>query len=330
MLLFRHYDGLPDAVRGAVAAVGNFDGIHRGHQAVIRAAADEARRRATPRLVLTFEPHPRRFFRPDDRPFRLTSFRTKARHLEALGVDALVVLHFDQALAETSAEDFVRRVIADGLGAAHVVVGYNFVFGHRRRGDTGLLARMATAAGFGFTAVQPVADADGELYSSTAIRDALGAGDPARAAALLGRPWEVEGRVEPGEHRGRRLGFPTANLALADFVQPRRGVYAVRAGVDQGERTVWHDGVANFGRRPTFDGGSVWFEVHLFGYSGDLYGAHLRVALIDFLRPERRFDGVDALKAQIGEDVDRARHALAATATAGAGGIRAQGLPALP
>jgi riboflavin kinase/FMN adenylyltransferase len=308
MLLLRHYGDLPDAARGAVAAVGNFDGLHRGHQAVLRAAAEEARRRAAPRLVLTFEPHPRRFFRPEAPPFRLTSFRTKARHLEALGVDVLVVLHFDQALAETSAEDFVRLVLADGLGASHVVVGSDFVFGHRRRGNTALLAGLAPAAGFGLTAVPPVGDGQGEIYSSTAIREALGAGDPVRAAALLGRPWEIEGRVEPGERRGHRLGFPTANLALADFAQPRPGVYAVRAGVDQGERTVWRDGVANFGRRPTFDGNSVWFEVHLFDYAGDLYGAHLRVA---------------ALKAQIGEDVYRARHALAAMAAAGAGEMRA-------
>jgi riboflavin kinase/FMN adenylyltransferase len=242
-----------------------------------------------------------------------------------------VVLHFDQALAETSAEDFVRLVLADGLGASHVVVGSDFVFGHRRRGNTALLAGLAPAAGFGLTAVPPVGDGQGEIYSSTAIREALGAGDPVRAAALLGRPWEIEGRVEPGERRGHRLGFPTANLALAEFAQPRPGVYAVRAGVDQGERTVWRDGVANFGRRPTFDGNSVWFEVHLFDYAGDLYGAHLRVALIDFLRPERRFDGIDALKAQIGEDAARARLVLAPPPGAASGEKRASdGLPALP
>ncbi len=314
MLVLRHFADPPRAARGSVAALGNFDGVHLGHRAVIGATAEPARALSAPRLVLTFEPHPRRLFQPDAAPFRLTSFRTRARHLEALGVDALVVLRFDRRFSEISAESFVTAVLVQGLGVRHVVVGYDFVFGHRRRGNTALLAEAARSAGFGFTEVQPVVGEDGAAYSSTRIREALAAGKPALAAALLGRPWEVEGRVEPGERRGRTLGFPTANVTLADFLRPRPGVYAVRAGVDRGERTVWHDGVANFGCRPTFAGDSLLLEVHLFEYSGDLYGQHLRVRFVDFLRPERRFEGIDALRLQIAEDGERARRVLAAPA----------------
>ena len=316
MLLLRHFADPPPAARGAVAVLGNFDGVHLGHRAVLRAAAEPARALSAPRLALTFEPHPRRLFQPAAAPFRLTSFRTKARHIEALGVEILVVLRFDRALSRVSPPDFVETVLARGLGVRHVVVGGGFVFGHRRQGDTTLLADMAARLGFGFTEVAPVVGADGEAYSSTRIRAALAAGDPAGAAALLGRPWEIEGRVESGERRGKRLGFPTANVALDDVLRPRPGVYAVRAGVDLGGATEWRDGVANFGRRPTFAGDDLVLEVHLFDFSGDLYGKHLRVRFVDYLRPERRFDGVDALRLQIAEDGDRARRILAAAAAA--------------
>ncbi|MFQ5953662.1 MAG: bifunctional riboflavin kinase/FAD synthetase [Kiloniellales bacterium] len=312
MLVLRHYADPPAAAGAAVAALGNFDGVHLGHQAVIRAAANEALALAAPRLVLTFEPHPRRLFQPHAAPFRLTSLRTKARYLEALGVDVLVVLRFDRAFSEVTAEEFVETVLVHGLGVRHVAVGYNFVFGNRRRGDTALLVRMGKAMGFGVSEVAPVAGADGVPYSSTLVREALAAGDPTTAAALLGRLWEVEGRVVVGDRRGQRLGFPTANLTLADFLRPRTGVYAVRAGVDQGARTVWRDGVANFGRRPTFAGDDLVLEVHLFDFADDLYGKHLRVRFVDYLRPERRFEGIDALRLQIAEDGESARRALAA------------------
>jgi riboflavin kinase/FMN adenylyltransferase len=297
-------------------AVGNFDGVHRGHQAVIGEAGRIAGELGTPRAVITLEPHPRTLFEPDAPPFRLTPLRIKAHCLEALGVDFLFVLHFDHAFSRLSAEDFVGEVLAQGVHARHVVVGYDFVFGHGRRGTPELLAAMAGERGFDVTRVPPVSGPAGEVYSATQIREALAAGEPARAGELLGRCWEIEGRVVEGESRGHAIGFPTANLHLEDYLRPLRGVYAVRAGIDHGRETVWHDGAANFGRRPTFPGAQEFLEVHLFDYSGELYGAHLRVALVEFLRPERKFDGLDALKAQIAEDCGRARAILAETRAA--------------
>jgi riboflavin kinase/FMN adenylyltransferase len=191
-----------------------------------------------------------------------------------------------------------------------VVAGYDFVFGNRRRGNAALLQDMSARGGFGFTEVSPVASPHSTIYSSTAIRELLIAGKPRDAAALLGRPWEIEGRVQHGERRGRTIGFPTANLRLGTYLQPALGVYAVRAGIDRGERTAWHNGVANLGRRPTFAGTEPRLEVHLFDFAGDLYGRHLRVELIEFLRSEQRFAGIDALKAQIGLDAARARDVL--------------------
>jgi riboflavin kinase/FMN adenylyltransferase len=193
----------------------------------------------------------------------------------------------------------------------HVVVGADFVFGHDRLGNVQRLAEMGGELGIGVTALQPVAGGDGTIYSSTAIRQALKAGDPRRAAALLGRAWEIEGRIEHGDARGRQLGFPTANLGLAEYLRPAFGVYAVQAGVDQGAETRWHAGVANLGRRPTVAGLVERLEVHLFDFDGDLYGRHLRVRLIEFLRPEKKFDGLDALRAQIARDSAQARAILA-------------------
>ncbi|HWK43388.1 MAG TPA: bifunctional riboflavin kinase/FAD synthetase [Stellaceae bacterium] len=316
MRLFRHHTALPTDARGAVLALGNFDGVHRGHQAVIGMAGEIARRLRAPLGVLTFEPHPRQVFRPTDAPFRLTPFRIKARLIEALGVDLLVSLHFDRKFAALTAEAFVQTVLIDGLGVRHVVVGYDFVFGHGRAGTTQRLSEMAAVAGFGITTVSPVAadasEAGGEILSSTRVRDHLIAGKPPAAAALLGRPWEIDGRVEPGDQRGRTIGFPTANLSLDDYLRPASGVYAVRAGIEGPGGTVWHDAVANLGTRPTVDGTDLRLEVHLFDFAGDLYGRHLRVALVDYLRPEMKFSGLDALKAQIALDSTRAREILAA------------------
>lgn len=311
MRLFRHYTDLPSDARGAVVALGNFDGVHRGHQIVIGTALERARALGVPSGVLTFEPHPRSVFRPADPPFRLTPFRIKARHIEALGVDRLYVIHFDWTFAGMTAERFVREVLVAGLGARHVVAGYDFVFGHQRGGDIALLARMGQAEGFGVTAVTPAADDGGRVYSSTRIRESLRAGRPREAADLLGRAWEIEGRVERGDQRGRTIGFPTANLELGEYLRPAYGVYAVRAGIDHGRDTAWHPGVANLGRRPTVDGVRERLEVHLFDFAGDLYGRHLRVQLVDYIRAERRFDSVQALKAQIEADAATARRLLA-------------------
>jgi riboflavin kinase / FMN adenylyltransferase len=314
MRLFRHHTEVPVEARGAVVALGNFDGIHRGHQAVIAAAAQQARELGTTHAVLTFEPHPREFFGPDQPPFRLTPLRIKARQLEAMGVDHLFVLHFDAALSHKSAEAFVVEVLSEGLGVAHVVVGYDFVFGHGRRGTAALLADLGRLHGFGVTALPPAGIEQGDVFSSTRVREHLQAARPREATLLLGRPWEIEGRVEHGEKLGRKLGYPTANLMLGEYLQPALGIYAVKTGVDAGRETLWHDGVASFGYRPTVGGTHLVFEVHLFDWTGDLYGRHLRVALIEHLRPEKKFDGLDSLRAQIAADCDLARRLLAAYA----------------
>jgi riboflavin kinase/FMN adenylyltransferase len=314
MRLFRHHTEIPVEARNAVVALGNFDGVHRGHQAVIAAALARAREIGTTSAVLTFEPHPREFFKPDQPSFRLTPLRIKVRQLEAIGVDNLFVLPFGPRLAQMSAEAFVIEVLIEGLEAQHVVVGYDFVFGRERRGNAALLADLGRMHGLGVTSVSAAATGEGEIFSSTKVREHLTSGRPKAATALLGRPWEIEGRVEHGDERGRQLGFPTANIAIGDYLEPMLGVYAIKAGIDMGAATRWVDGVANLGRRPTVGGTRVQLEAHLFDFSADLYGRHLRVAFIDFLRPEKKFSGLPELKAQIAEDSRRAREILAAYA----------------
>jgi len=311
MRIFRHYTELPAAVRGGVVALGNFDGVHLGHQQVIGTAQEIARQRGLPCGVMTFEPHPRSVFKPDQPAFRLTPFRIKARLIEQMGLDFLVMQHFDHAFAAHSAEEFIEDALLGGLGAAHVVVGYDYVFGHDRKGDGQLLQTAGEAKGFGVTRLQAVTAEDGEAYSSTRVREYLVTAQPDQAARLLGRDWEIEGRVEHGDARGRLMGFPTANVEMADYQRPANGVYAVFAGIDTGTKTEWRPGVANFGRRPTFGKDSRLLEVHLFDFDGDLYGRHLRVALVAFLRPEHSFDGMDSLKAQIAQDCQKARTLLA-------------------
>ncbi|MDX1710188.1 MAG: bifunctional riboflavin kinase/FAD synthetase [Rhodovibrionaceae bacterium] len=310
MAIFRHTDDLPEDARHAVVAVGNFDGVHRGHQSVIAEAAAEARRLHAPLGVLTFEPHPRQVFQPDLPPFRLTPLRIKARVLESLGVDHLYVLHFDWDLAAKTAEAFVRDILVRDLSARHVVTGWNFRFGNKRRGDAQLLRELAQEGGYGVTTVEPVAGEGGEVFSSSRVREALVEGQPEEAARLLGRAWEIEGRVEHGDKRGRTIGFPTANVALGEYLVPALGVYAVRAGIDEGQQTDWANGVANLGRRPTVDGTRVQLEVHIFDRKPELYGAHLRVQLLHYLRGEKKFDGLDALRAQIARDCEEARSRL--------------------
>ena len=311
MRLFRHHTEIPVEARGAVVALGNFDGLHLGHQKVIGEALRLAGELDAPCGVLTFEPHPRAYFQPDKPPFRLTPFRIKLRQLDAIGVDYLYLLSFDRAMAERSPESFIVEVLGQGLEPIHLVVGYDFVFGKGRSGNAAMLGDLGRAAGFAVTSVPAAADAEGVVYSSTKVRERLAAGDPLGAARILGRPWEIEGRVESGDKRGRLLGFPTANVAIGGYLQPALGVYAVKAGIDEGRGTRWLDGVANLGRRPTVGGTRVQLETHLFDFAGDLYGRHLRVALIDFIRPERKFDGLEALKAQIAADSAEARARLA-------------------
>ena len=310
MRIYRHYDALPADARGAAVAIGNFDGVHPGHQTVIHEAGLIAGDMCRPWTVLTFEPHPRAFFTPGSEPFRLTPFRSKARRIAELGADLLIVQRFDKAFSSLPAEDFVNTVLVDGLGAGHVVSGYDFVFGHKRGGNCELLLAMGAKKGFGFTAVNAQTDSSGEAYSSTRVRERLGDADPRGAAAILGRDFEIEGRVARGEARGKSIGFPTANIPLGAYLRPALGVYAVRAAIEQENGEIWLDGVANIGVRPTFGGDGVVLEVFLFDFDDDLYGKRLRVRLVDFLRPEKKFDGVDDLKAQIAQDSAKAQKIL--------------------
>ena len=310
MRIYRHYDALPADARGAAVAIGNFDGVHPGHQTVIHEAGLIAGDMCRPWAVLTFEPHPRAFFTPGSEPFRLTPFRSKARRIAELGADLLIVQRFDKAFSSLPAEDFVNTVLVDGLGAGHVVSGYDFVFGHKRGGNCELLLAMGAKKGFGFTAVNAQTDSSGEAYSSTRGRERLGDADPRGAAAILGRDFEIEGRVARGEARGKSIGFPTANIPLGAYLRPALGVYAVRAAIEQENGEIWLDGVANIGVRPTFGSDGVVLEVFLFDFDDDLYGKRLRVRLVDFLRPEKKFDGVDDLKAQIAQDSAKAQKIL--------------------
>ena len=298
--------------------MGNFDGLHRGHAALIGEARARARATGVPAAVLTFEPHPRSVFMPEGEPFRLTPFRVKEREIARLGVDLLFIQHFDPAFAGKSAESFVDDVLLGAIGATHVVVGHDCSFGNRRRGTPELLRAAGAEHGFGVTVVEPVRAPDATAYSSTRIRELLKEGKPREAASQLGRFWEIDGRVMVGDRRGRTIGFPTVNMGLGEYLRPAFGVYAVRVSGDGPDdafagRTV--DGVANLGLRPTVGTPEPRLEAHLFDTDADLYGRHLRVSLVDFIRPERKFAGLDALKAQIAEDAAKARGILAAVST---------------
>ena len=311
MRIFRHYSDVPDAFKGAVVAVGNFDGVHRGHQALIAEAKRMADERRAPLGVLAFEPHPQEFFRPSPESFRLTPFRAKARLIAAAGADILYALTFDAQMAAKPAEDFVMDVLLGGLGVGAIVIGRDFQFGKGRAGNATLLAYMGEMEGFGVTIFAPVAAQGADKISSTQIRDALKAGRPDEAARLLGHFWSVEARVEHGDKRGRTIGFPTANMKLDDCLQPAFGIYAVRASIIEEDRVVsTHEGVANFGIRPMFETPTPLLETYLFDFAGDLYGKHMAVELIAFLRPELNFADLDALKAQIAIDSDEAKKVL--------------------
>ncbi|HEY6983313.1 bifunctional riboflavin kinase/FAD synthetase [Reyranella sp.] len=304
--VFDEWQSVPAPWKGSAVALGNFDGVHRGHQALIERTVKQAQALDAPVIALTFEPHPRRFFVPDTGPFRLTLPPAKLRLLEEHGVRAVLAQHFDQAFAALSPDAFVDEVLLRGLAARHVVCGYDFTFGARRGGNVEKLRKRGRERGFGVTILDPVMR-EGEIYSSTRIREALRAGWASEAAELLGHAWEIEGVVEQGDRRGRTIGFPTANVALGEHLRPHFGVYAVRALIDG----TWRAGVANLGKRPTVGKLQENFEVHLFDFAGDLYGKTLRVQLIDFIRAELKFANFDQLKAQIAADAQAARTILA-------------------
>lgn len=299
---------VPDALRGAVLALGNFDGVHRGHAELARVAVAMAAGRGLAAAALTFEPHPRSVFRPDQPVFRLTPPAVKIELLAQAGLSQTVVLPFDREVAAITAEAFVDDLLLGRLGAAGLVCGYDFHFGKGRAGSPEMLQARAGAAGVPVAVVPPYAWA-GEPVSSTLIRTALEAGDVARAAEFLGRPWFVRGVVAHGDKRGRDLGYPTANLHLARDCRLRFGVYAVRIRIGG----VWRDGVASFGSRPTFDDGAAKLETFVFDFSGDLYGQPVDVALIAWLRAEAKFETLDALVVQMNADSAGARDILAKT-----------------
>jgi riboflavin kinase/FMN adenylyltransferase len=305
--IFRDWRDLPAEARGASVALGNFDGVHLGHAHMLRTA--HSARPDAPSAVLTFEPHPREHFRPDDPPFRLTLSAERAAALAALGVEFLYELPFDAGFSLMTAEAFVADVLHAGLGARHLVTGPDFAFGHRRGGDISFLAARAETLGIGITTATVLSDEGGPI-SSTRIRRALQDGYPERATALLGRPWAIVGPVTHGDKRGRTIGFPTANVPIGRHLEPARGVYAVTIRLADGST---HNGVANIGRRPTVNAGpESRLEVNIFDYEGDLYGAEIAVSLLAFLRGERRFAGIDELRAQIAADAGDARRLLGA------------------
>ncbi|KTF70614.1 bifunctional riboflavin kinase/FAD synthetase [Sphingomonas sp. HT-1] len=298
---------VPLPLRGAIVALGNFDGFHFGHQAVVGRAVERARAESRPAIVATFDPHPRRFFQPDAPPFRLTTLDQRERLFAAAGADAMLVFHFDATLARLSARQFAEQLI-ETIGAAGVVTGEDFTFGKGREGDVATLAALGTALGFTAEAVAPVMQ-EGAIVSSSRIRAHLQVGEPREAAALLTRPFAIAGVVEGGAKLGRQLGYPTANMRLGKYLRPAYGIYAVRGQLADG-RVL--DGVANLGIRPSFDPPVELLESYFFDFSGDLYGQTVEVALIDYLRPEAKFDSLEALTKQMDADAARARELLKA------------------
>ncbi len=304
---FDRFTSLPETARGASLALGNFDGLHIGHAAVIEAARAHRADTNVPWGVASFEPPPRQFFQPAAAPFRIMTAETRAETLTEMGADLVFELPFDAAMAAMTDRDFAEQVLRDGLGVSHVAIGFDFCFGRGRMGNPDTLRRFGHEMGFAVSVVEKV-ETGAVRVSSTAIRQALEVGDVARAVELMGRAWTVTGTVEAGAQRGRTIGFPTANLRLGPLIQPLHGVYAVKVRV--GTETGWHDGVANFGRTPTVGERDPLLEVNLFDFKGDLYGQTLTVAFFHFLRPERKFEGIEALKDQIARDAEAARKVL--------------------
>ena len=299
--------GVPDSLKGSIVALGNFDGFHLGHQAVVGRAVARGFHERRPVIVATFDPHPVKFFRPEVPPFRLTTLDQREVLFAHAGADAMLVFEFGAELASMDAEAFVAEVLAKRIGAAGVVTGDDFSFGKGRKGDAALLATLGPEHGVAAEAVSQVV-LDGERISSGRIREALVDGDTGTATHMLSRDYAIEGVVQRGDRRGRELGYPTANLELGDYLRPKYGIYAVRVTLEDGSE---HPGVASLGVRPTFEPPEELLEAHLFGFDGDLYGRKVEVALHAFIREERKFDGADALVAEMQKDEAKARHLLA-------------------
>ena len=299
--------GIPDDLKGSILALGNFDGFHLGHQAVVGRAVQRAFHERRPAIVATFDPHPVTYFKPDVPPFRLTSLDQREHLFAHAGADAMLVFEFNEKLRETSAEEFVSWLLAGKIGAAGVVTGDDFSFGKGRSGNVETLKTLGGYSGIAAETVAPVV-VDGERVSSGKVREALIAGDTGHATHLLTRDFAIEGVVQRGDQRGRELGYPTANLALGDYQRPKYGIYAVRVTLDDGSE---FPGVASLGVRPTFDPPQELLEAHLFGFDGDLYGRKVEVALHAYIREEKKFDGIEPLIAHMKEDEAAARKLLA-------------------
>jgi riboflavin kinase/FMN adenylyltransferase len=301
-----HDQPIPDELCGAIIALGNFDGFHLGHQAVVGRAVQRGAHERRPVIVATFDPHPVRHFKPDTPPFRLTTLDQRQRLFGQAGADAMLVFNFGAELASTTAEDFVAGILADRFGAAGVVTGEDFTFGKGRGGNAQVLRDLGAQHGIGAETVEAVV-LEGNRISSGLVREALQAGDPATATAMMTRPFAIQGAVIHGDKRGRELGWPTANLELCNYLRPKYGIYAVRVMLDDGSE---HPGVASLGVRPTFDPPKELLEAVLFDFDGDLYGRTIEVALHAYLRPEMKFDSLEALKAQMDADAEGARSLL--------------------
>ena len=299
--------GIPDSLRGSIVALGNFDGFHLGHQAVVGRAIQRGFHERRPVIVATFDPHPVRFFKPDLPPFRLTTLDQREALFAHAGADAMLVFEFNDTLRSTAAEDFVTELLGQQIGAAGVVTGDDFTFGKMRGGNVELLRTLGADHGIVAEAVAPVMIGDLKI-SSGRVREALEAGDTATATQLLTRDFSIEGVVQQGDRRGRELGYPTANMVLGDYLRPRYGIYAVRVTLDDGSE---HPGVASLGVRPTFSPPQELLETHLLDFDGDLYGRKIEVGLHAFIRDEKKFDDIDALVAHMRDDETQARHLLA-------------------
>jgi riboflavin kinase/FMN adenylyltransferase len=299
-------DAFPEDLKGGIVAIGNFDGVHRGHRAVLDAALGLGHGTHHPVFAMSFEPHPRTVFNPSRPVYRLTPPPLKVEMLKVCGLDGALILPFTREFAGIEANAFVQDILIDTLGISHAVTGYDFHFGKARQGTPDYLRTAGAEHGFGVTIVQREEDEGAEVISSTRIRDCLAQGDVSQANALLGYRWFFDAKVEHGDKRGRDLGYPTANLHLSSDCPLLQGIYAVKVRTEDG----WHDGVASYGRRPTFDDGAVVFEVFLFDFKGDLYGQTLRVHLVSHLRGEEKFDSADALVAQMDRDSEEARAAV--------------------
>ena len=309
---------VPASLRGGVVAIGNFDGMHRGHQTLLDAARSEGRRLGRPWGIVTFEPHPRTYFRPAEPVFRLTPQPLKERLAAALGASFMAVLAFDQSLSELEADQFVRTHLVERLGVSHVVTGYDFHFGRGRKGSPATMAALGRELGFGVTVVEQVTD-EGDLhspFSSSSIRQALRHGHVTAAARELGYNWTVLGEVVRGDQRGRTIGFPTLNIVLEQGADPFRGIYAVRVRDARLKGAIAWPGAGYFGDRPTFDTGRTFLEVYLIGFEGDLYGRELLVEFVDLIRPDRRFATIAELVGQMRSDCDQAMAILSSTSKA--------------